>query len=409
MLIVLALIGVWAGLFFHDGPPPNDGDLEDREWPELAPEENSGRIWLEVKGSPLFRQRARDWNELPITVAQRESFSEVPVQIQRREGVRQWVEAYQAPLERIRNALVAPGFSPPDDMQPGYASLGLRALNTRAWYAMTEENTEEAWEWLQASKEWHRRFLAHLPAIDGMIIVTNEGYRGEAEVFVATQLPSEESLLLKALQEVRRPPVPDEWESAFLRRQYRDLTKRLTTKWYFRASLKQSPPQWAEDLYRPHRTQRKLADWTRLAIDQLDDPRLNKEVFDALRKQPSGLQQAMEFATGNAGGEWILRRGFVLPSEYLLGFLERMRTDSALAQLVVALRLYEVRRGALPDRLDALVPQILPEIPRDPFAPEGQPFQYDPTRGQLTAANGTSVTISPNEPRPATPPSPPGS
>ena len=410
MLIVLALIGVWAGIFFHDGPLPIDGDLRERERPELAPEENSALIWPRLREEGLFRNRSHGWRELPWSEKERGEFYRQPENFRNREAVRQWIEAYKAPLSRLRSALVVPGFSITPELKSLPPSQGLRALCTHAWYSMVEEDPVEAWEWLQAAKEWQRRFLVgESQSIQSLIIVTNSDYASAAEAFIAAQLPSEEPTLLKALQEVRREPIPVGWEKRFLHQQYAKLTQKLSEKWYFGASLKRSPPEWAEDLFRPHRTQRKLADWTRLAIDQLGDPELNEEVFDALRKEPSGLQQAMEFATGNAGGEWILRRGFFLPSEYLLGFLERMRTDSRLAQLVVALRLYEVRRGALPDRLDALVPQILPEIPRDPFAPEGQPFQYDPARGQLSAANGTTVTISPNAPRPATPPSPPGS
>ncbi len=48
-------------------------------------------------------------------------------------------------------------------------------------------------------------------------------------------------------------------------------------------------------------------------------------------------------------------------------------------RLVVACRLYEIRHGKLPETLDALVPECLSEVPRDPF--DGKPFRYLPDRG----------------------------
>lgn len=47
-------------------------------------------------------------------------------------------------------------------------------------------------------------------------------------------------------------------------------------------------------------------------------------------------------------------------------------------RLVVACRLYEIRHGRLPETLDALVPECLAEVPRDPF--DGNPFRYLPEK-----------------------------
>lgn len=43
-------------------------------------------------------------------------------------------------------------------------------------------------------------------------------------------------------------------------------------------------------------------------------------------------------------------------------------------RLVVACRLYDMRHGRLPETLDRLVPELLAEVPRDPF--DGAPFRY---------------------------------
>jgi hypothetical protein len=42
--------------------------------------------------------------------------------------------------------------------------------------------------------------------------------------------------------------------------------------------------------------------------------------------------------------------------------------------LFLAIQAYEKKHGALPERLDQLVPDYLPRVPEDPF--DGKPFRY---------------------------------
>ena len=58
-------------------------------------------------------------------------------------------------------------------------------------------------------------------------------------------------------------------------------------------------------------------------------------------------------------------------------------------ELMVALVIYEEQHGELPAELEALVPEILPAIPRDPF--DGKPIRYDQERRVVWAvgSNGT--------------------
>lgn len=60
---------------------------------------------------------------------------------------------------------------------------------------------------------------------------------------------------------------------------------------------------------------------------------------------------------------------------------QRCRTEASLsaARLAVALHRHEQRHGHWPEELDVLVPEFLPEVPRDPF--DGQPFRYRPELG----------------------------
>jgi hypothetical protein len=52
------------------------------------------------------------------------------------------------------------------------------------------------------------------------------------------------------------------------------------------------------------------------------------------------------------------------------------RAINRLLTLELGLRLYRLENGALPDRLEQLVPQILEQVPSDPFNPSGRPLHY---------------------------------
>jgi hypothetical protein len=55
-------------------------------------------------------------------------------------------------------------------------------------------------------------------------------------------------------------------------------------------------------------------------------------------------------------------------------------------RLVAACRIYELRHGRLPATLDALVPQLLGEVPRDPY--DGKPFRYVRDRALVYSIGG---------------------
>jgi hypothetical protein len=54
-------------------------------------------------------------------------------------------------------------------------------------------------------------------------------------------------------------------------------------------------------------------------------------------------------------------------------------------RLVVALRRFETRTGALPATLEALVPDYLPSVPDNPLT--GKPFRHEPAKRVIVAAN----------------------
>lgn len=70
-------------------------------------------------------------------------------------------------------------------------------------------------------------------------------------------------------------------------------------------------------------------------------------------------------------------------------------------RLLVALKLFERENGALPERLEALCPTYLPNVPVDPF--DGKPFRYSRDKELIYSVSkdlkdsGGSVTVPPDE------------
>lgn len=126
-------------------------------------------------------------------------------------------------------------------------------------------------------------------------------------------------------------------------------------------------------LFKPHRTERLHAENLREVIGQID-------------AEWAVLQRASENQTDhllgagwrrwnpdNAAGRVILSA--ITPTLHaILG--KRLRAQSAISatQSLIALRLYEMERGTLPERLSDLVPQYLPKVPLDYF--DRQPLRY---------------------------------
>lgn len=85
----------------------------------------------------------------------------------------------------------------------------------------------------------------------------------------------------------------------------------------------------------------------------------------------------------------------------------RGRAQRRMAACTLALRLYELDHGELPETLAQLVPQYLPQVPRDPFDPDEGPVRYLPRAEApcLYALNedmlddgGNGLSYSPNSP-----------
>jgi hypothetical protein len=109
---------------------------------------------------------------------------------------------------------------------------------------------------------------------------------------------------------------------------------------------------------------------------------------------PSGAGLILdEVLRPNARGRAFFRQ---LSRELRYYELRRCRSDADLAalQALVALRAYQGRHGALPPKLDALVPEFLDAVPADPYG--DRPLAYDADLRRLSSI-GSRLDVAPGE------------
>ena len=129
-------------------------------------------------------------------------------------------------------------------------------------------------------------------------------------------------------------------------------------------------------MFQPERTRQAFAMFCRMMIGNGTRPYGEVQLSAGEPNPPEGVRKLLLLLRPNG------MAGTVLPaSDYLNRFLVGMyEAQSHLDGLrtILACRLYEIRNGRLPATLETLVPEYLPEVPRDPF--DGKPFRY--LRGQ---------------------------
>ena len=129
-------------------------------------------------------------------------------------------------------------------------------------------------------------------------------------------------------------------------------------------------------MFQPERTRQAFAVFCRMMIGNGTRPYGEVQLSAGEPNPPEGVRKLLLLLRPNG------MAGTVLPaSDYLNRFLVGMyEAQGHLDGLrtILACRLYEIRNGRLPATLETLVPEYLPEVPRDPF--DGKPFRY--LRGQ---------------------------
>ena len=142
---------------------------------------------------------------------------------------------------------------------------------------------------------------------------------------------------------------------------------------------------WDRLTFKPNATHRELADfygsWGKAL--QLPYADINFSPLEARNVHPhSGLA----FLAPNSGGHAFLISTALSPKVLQYPYWE-VAMDRLL-RTGYAMRVYYVEHGTLPLTLASLVPRYLPALPSQPL--EGQPFQYDRSRGLLYSV-GTSL------------------
>ncbi len=119
---------------------------------------------------------------------------------------------------------------------------------------------------------------------------------------------------------------------------------------------------------KPNRTRAKFARAFRTLIVNLKRP---QALAQPLPESISGVPALLK--SGNAMGEVLYRRmGGGLAKVPVTA--HQLSDEVAAGQLMLALKAYKLKNGELPKELKALVPDYLPEIPKDAF--DGKPLRY---------------------------------
>jgi len=385
---LLVLLGVWAFVFFRDAPPPEYSDLRLPPPATVLPGENASLAWDRAPrlGDPPGRP-AGLWQWAVAGGLPTDGGPDTPL---RRQG-RAWLEENREAIEGKVATMDLPGFSgahrkgavPPDLIR------AIHVLETAAGVEWAEGSPATAWRWLEAASRWHRENFAARTLTLPQLLSHRTHPLSLVRLHWALAAPDDLSLLQTALEESARSELPEEWRRHLLLLQFeqqieavgrpRDLQRRMKG-----AKL----PGWVAALHRPHRSQQLLVEGTRRLIDAAANGETRPEGYaarvDAFLPIRSTGARLMHAITGNLAGVILVRGGLTPPSE--LGHPRRLAEAefcSAALRTVLALRVHRLQHGTWPADLDALVPQLLPELPLDPESPERAPLLYDRDRGLI--------------------------
>jgi hypothetical protein len=148
---------------------------------------------------------------------------------------------------------------------------------------------------------------------------------------------------------------------------------------------------WIPYAYKPNMSISLLTDYDRILIANADRPYVKLKLDFPERPQlpTDTFGKVVFYAKPNGIGRFLFAEfRFNL---YKKGLEKKCQLQASIAalQLKIALRLYEMKLGQLPDNLNALVPDYLPEIPKDPY--DDQPFRYSKTKKKVWAVGSDLI------------------
>ncbi|WP_309386801.1 hypothetical protein [Cerasicoccus frondis] len=142
-------------------------------------------------------------------------------------------------------------------------------------------------------------------------------------------------------------------------------------------NLGRIPPQLIKLVCKPNKTRNSFY---QLYSGMLDDQ--NKPFADRKTVNPQKPSLFRSILRGNVVGE-MLPLLLIPATDRVTQSLAQQDAYSAYIYLLFALRLYQLEHGSLPPTLDALTPDIILNIPLDPY--DGQPLRYNAERGIVYA------------------------
>ena len=297
---------------------------------------------------------------------------------------RTWDDAFVADLlaqnrealDLFERGLACPGYQV--DGTPGHDQAGfhwrlLEMCRLVALKASRERRTKEmgqAWDTCADLLRCGSLITTNPPGVIGYaagVGILNYGF-DEAERLLREDSPDENRLRGLLDQLNRIAPLESGWVRA-IKAEFQFIST-LIDKSFPKDSPRRS--LLAGYTFQPERTKDSFAGFCRMEIANISLPYAEM----SLPRGKSGLHERLDRL------QLLLRpnsmaRGVLPAPDYLNGFLRKtcsVKACLAGLRLVVACRLYEIRHGRLPESLETLVPEFLPEVPCDPF--DGKPFRY---------------------------------
>ena len=130
-------------------------------------------------------------------------------------------------------------------------------------------------------------------------------------------------------------------------------------------------------LFQPNKTKKILADVFRNKIKNIPRSPAERESMDIEQQIEMELSAPTRFVSPNPLGKIFI--ALVVPAVESANIAnDRTKIELAATRLIVACRWYEKDHGELPPSLNALVPEYLDAVQRDPY--DGKPIRYDRDR-----------------------------
>lgn len=129
-------------------------------------------------------------------------------------------------------------------------------------------------------------------------------------------------------------------------------------------------------LFNPETTKRELTQADRFLINNFSKP-YGEIAWSNMPGVETNISIFERVVRGNAFGDILFEMLAPIEGNFI-SRKSREDVDVTATQLVIALKVYKMENGNLPESLSELVPQFFPHVPLDDF--DGQPFRYLPDK-----------------------------